>query len=44
MAWQGNGMGAAWEQHAMFESAFTRVYSSSSQTENENSWQLGLSN
>jgi hypothetical protein len=24
MAWQGNGMGAAWERHGMCELAFTR--------------------
>ena len=27
MAWQGKGMGAAWERHAMCESAFSHTFS-----------------
>jgi hypothetical protein len=41
MAWQGNGMGVAWERHGMCELAFTILgYSDAAVLISPPSWQL----
>jgi len=38
MAWQGNGMGAAWARHAMCESAFKGTVTVDTPTQQRANW------
>ena len=40
MTWQGNGMGAAWERHAMCESALNTSFKAASSPAKTRKWQI----